>query len=130
MAIEFSNELVVGTVAVSITRNITASDVESIMVGAIEGGINYWGYVLPESKKDKPADEPTSTWVTQLLLSGVNVYFGDVEDDDERFTLDKDKLFKGIQMHFDKGLADIDSYDADDYDCIIQRALFGQVVYG
>ena len=129
MEIKFSNDTVVH--AVVVTQDITEAAIESIMVGAIEGGINYWGYVLPASKTGKPAEEPTSTWCAYQLLQGKDIFIGDVEDDEEEWTLTKEKLFEGIQRNFTQyNRTDIDEYDAEDYDRIIQCALFGKMVFG
>jgi hypothetical protein len=129
MEITFSDKIKVGSVA--LVKAITEADVENIMVGAIEGGINEWGYILPISKKGKPADEPTSTWCARLILDGGEVFIGDIEDDEEKWVLTKNGLMKGIQDNITKrSSTDMEQYDADDYDCIIQYALFDKLVFG
>jgi hypothetical protein len=116
---------------IDIPRVYAEKDIDDIMVGAIEGGINYWGYVTPATKKGKPSDEATSQWCTKLLLEGGTVYIGDVEDKDELFQLTLEGLIKGIEInHRERARSNPDQYDAEDYDCIIQYALFGRLVYG
>lgn len=130
--LEFSEKKVVGTITVP--QEITESDIENIIVSAIEGGTNYWmgtDNSKPEFD-DKPKDEPMSTWVTKLILEGQTVTFYDIEDEDEQWTLTLEKLLNGIKLNainrkFD---SDLENMDAITSDCIVQYALFNEVVYG
>src|SRR5690606_2445918 len=104
-----------------------------MLVGAIEGGINYWGMLTraePEWK-EKPQEEPASTWAARMLLDGKTVQLIDVEDDTETFDLTLDKLINGLVINARERPEDIDLEQADaiTYDCIIQYALFGKLVY-
>lgn len=130
--IEFDSEKVVGTAQVEIP--LTAKDINTIMVTAIEGGIGYWA-VLDNTTpdfKNKPSDTYTSEWVTQLLIDGKTVEFYDVEDEDERWTLDLTKLIKGYAQNFKERPHDnsLEDGDATTSDCIIQYALFNKIVFG
>lgn len=127
--VTFSNNKIVGTVPVTIS--LSENDVNDIMVGAIEGGINYWGYVTNANRQFKPPSVAVSEWCSFRLLNNQAVIFGDVEDDSEFYHLTLEKFMDGCKMHAsNKGSFDMDCMDASDYDCIIQYALFGQVVYG
>lgn len=115
--------------------NVTEQEVEDIMAGAIEGGINYWAGLLRDSLwSDKPSDEPASTWSSKLLLEGYGLSFYDREDGDnsELFRLNLEKLLCGIEMNakYRPEDSDLEQADAQTYDCIIQYALFGEIVYG
>lgn len=110
------------------------NDIDNIMVGAIEGGINYWGYVkkMPEGK---PPYAPKSQWCTRTLLDGGSITIGDTEmggpeDEEETWTLDLVKLEKGIGKYNSLHSTNKDDYDAGSYDCIIQYALFDKLVFG
>ena len=129
--LEFSDEVVIGKVNIQV--DITENDIENVVVGAIEGGCRYWMGIdntKPEFK-DKPKDEPLSTWCARLLLDGKTVELYDIEDKKEKFELTLVKLLEGLQQnaterpkHNDK-----ENWDADDADCIFQYALFKEIVY-
>ncbi len=128
--LEFSDK-VIGTVTVQ--KQITESDIENIVVTAFEGGCNYWmGLIRTKEWEDKPKNEPLSTWATKLLIEGKTIKLYDIEDDEEGWELTLEKVLKGIELNvvnrpFDCDLEDFDAYTAD---CIIQYALFGEIVYG
>ena len=126
--LEFTNNIVA---VAKVERKLTERDVESIMVGGIEGGIGYWAGLDNEHWK-KPNSEPNSMWATKLLLDGEKVTFFDVEDEEERWDLDLEKLIKGYELNFNKRAWDcsLEDGDAGTYDAIIQLALFGKIVYG
>jgi hypothetical protein len=130
---------VVGTGVVNVTEN----DVEGIIVGALEGGSNYW-MGLDNTKAEwavKPKGVPLSTWTTHLLITGHSVYVFDNEEylsgdgkgePLELFELTLTKLLNGIELNRQQRpkYAVIENMDASDYDCIIQYALFGEVKFG
>jgi hypothetical protein len=131
--LKFDENKVVGKV--EITKYLTEDDISTIMVNGIETSIGYWAGLNNSTKEwdDKPADEPSSTWATKLLLEGKEVLFYDREDEDrEYFPLTLEKLIKGFQMNAEKRPfdAELDQGDAITYDAIIQYALFGEIVYG
>ena len=128
--LEFT-EKVVGIAGIQITE----SDIENILVSSLEGGSNYW-MGLDNSRlefKDKPKGEPLSTWTTKLIIDGKSVYFYDIEDPEEKsLELTLQKLLNGITQNAEErpNSANKDDWDACDADCIIQYALFGELVYG
>lgn len=129
--IKFDREKVVGTAQVTI--QLTAKDIDSIMSSALEGGIGYWA-VLDNSTPDfeaKPDNRYTTEWATQLLLDGKTIEFYDNEDEDERWTLDLDKVIKGFAQNYEERPHDnsLENGDATTADCIIQYALFGDVMF-
>jgi hypothetical protein len=133
MELKFDEKKVVGTA--TITKDITEKDVEGIMVTAIEGGIGYWAclYNVGEDFDNKPKDEPTSTWCAKLLIDGKAIKFTDSEGEDEEvWVLTLAKLIKGYELNMINRPhdADIENGDATTSDCIVQYALFGDVVYG
>lgn len=121
---------------VDITRKIkiTAEDIDDIMCSALEGGITYWcckaeivGEYLGECASE------------QISRGGVLKLYDSVEDTVYSLTLSD--VIKGIKLalqenyYADYGWCDGETLDtcqvdADVADCIIQFALFDDVVYG
>jgi hypothetical protein len=130
--LEFSSSIMVGKVTV--VREISEDEICNIIVACFEGGCNYWLGVDNSTTefKNKPKDEPLSTWCTKVLLEGGTVNMYDVEDEDTRWKLTLKKLIKGIKLNAQErpNNADPENWDAEDTDCILQYALFSEVVYG
>lgn len=136
--LKFSKEEVVGTAKVEI--DLTAYDVETIMVNGLEGGIGYWAMLNNTGKEwgEKPKSEPASTWATKILLDGGEIRFFDSEeydedsDDNEVWTLTLEGLIKGFaQNHKQRPWDnDLEQGDATTADCIIQYGVFGKLVFG
>lgn len=131
--LKFSKEKVAGTV--KIEKKLTEDDIATIIVNGFEGGCNYWLGLDNADRTEwieKPKGEPNSTWATKILLDGGTIHFYDIEDEDEKWELTLKKLIKGYELNtkerpFD---SDIKNGDATTADCIIQYALFGELVYG
>ena len=68
---------------------------------------------------------PASQYATQLLLEGKTIKLYDIEDEDEQWGLDLQKLLKGIGKAMSQGYG-----IEDDVDEVLQLALFGELVYG
>ena len=103
-------------------------DLHYILCGALEGGIDYWGYLKQHATKPKGIN--WYVWCTEILLDGKHIVIGDVESDDE-WSLTLENLIEGIKKnHIERPHSNKDNYDADDYDCIIQYALFDKLVFG
>lgn len=122
----------------TVVRPLTANDIDSIIVTAFEGGVNYWcGVKRNEVFADKPNDVPLSTWISHCLLEGKTIelfdreFDGD-EEEAEEMTLTLNKLIEGISLNCKerKHDADLDNADAITADCIIQYAVFGKIVFG
>jgi hypothetical protein len=125
----------VGKVEVLEQQIITERDIEGIMVGAIEGGINYWADINRVSVDwaNKPKEEPVSTWATKLLLDGKSVHFLNEEEPSENIEpLTLTRLLAGIRKNAEKRPfdADLENGDAITCDCIVQYAVFNELVYG
>lgn len=117
-----------------IKRNVTEEDIETVIVNGFEGGIGYWAGLdtSPDEWKDIPHNEPTSMWATKIILNGGNVFIYDREDVSERWVLNLKKLIRGIELNYHRRPSDneLSQGDATTFDCIIQYALFGEIVYG
>lgn len=122
------------------TVKVNAEQVQNIICTALEGGIGYWAGVdnSKEDFKDKPKEIPLCDWVTILLLDGRIVYFfeadtGEMDAEDLQYKeLTLDKLIEGVRLnHVNRPHDnDLDNMDASTADCIIQYALFNEIVYG
>ena len=135
---------------VNVKIKVTSSEIDNIMCTAIEGGINYWcdGYygsggdfsLLPENQVEIKYE-----W-EHLVYGGYLTMTEDTSDlDSSNFDkdgnllingmthkLDQEKFMKGLQMWIDKHhvtTIDTGDIDADDADCIVQYALFGELKY-
>ncbi|MCL6442571.1 MAG: hypothetical protein K6T83_03770 [Alicyclobacillus sp.] len=126
---------------------ITDEDFEDILVGAFEGGSNYWVTDV-KFDEDKPKGAPSAVWAAKQLLNGKTVRI--LEDgEDEYKTLTRDKMFSGISRFIERRSQerrlltytsttpqgeikrlDWGMYDAEDCDVILQYALLGDIVYG
>lgn len=121
---------------VTATQNIflRVQDIDDIMVCALEGGINYWADSADEVEEKRVAD-----WGHEQIARGGVLMIHDFEDDlTHELTLEK--FLTGFKLWFENGYdncgavsaneVDCGMIDAGDADCIIQFALFGEVVYG
>lgn len=135
------------------TAKITADQIIDVFVTAIEGGSNYWYYILdvPNEVKRMTKDENMafSEACGKYVLNGGELTIYDVEevgemDDVGEFSSEKpeplgyinmDSLLDAINImkrdypeHYENII--MDEYDADDADIFFQIATMGEVVYG
>lgn len=128
---EFSENKVVRTIQVPYM--LTEFMVDCIICGSVEGGSNYWQGIwnIGEQWDRMPEEEFTSSWITHLILEGEEVTFYDIEDESEKWTLTLEKLISGIiQNMVERPWVDMEDLDGEDCDCIMQYALFNELVYG
>lgn len=115
---------------------VTQEDIDDIMVGALEGGINYW------CCEAEVVGDYLGEYGSEQISRGGQLLLHDMEDD-EIYILDKEKLLKGLKMYFEKphpydilevidNKLRIDTCEADAtvFDMIIQYALFDDVIFG
>ena len=116
------------TVRPQIEVNLTQQDIDDIMVTALEGGINYWcrkAEVLGEYLGETASD--------QISRGGILILH-----DAESAQLTLGKFLNGVKLYFEQGChvqvednaIDTCDIDAGDADCIIQLAIFEEVVFG
>lgn len=119
---------------------VTNEDIDDIMVGALEGGINYWCWrvaVNGDYAGRYASEQIARDGELELLDSG------DGDGDKIWHVLNKEKLLKGIKLYAENypnsscfvltdGKIHIDCCNADANICdsIVQYALFEDVVYG
>jgi len=121
---------------------LTEDDVENMVVGAWEGGSNYWAYVggkMMDKIYDKTGDmndEPTVNRVLMAVQRGLPVKVRDADNPSEvlgtltpKSWAKAEKLMvKNHRRHFADIIGEND--DATTADVFFQLAVLGDVVYG
>ena len=106
-------------------KTLQATKLDDILVTAIEGGINYWAYIVDY----QPANGYAKIRVTNDETDRLN----------QEFEISRAKLRRGLQLlkdSKDEGLRNIhlgivsEDYDSSDADACIQMAIFDEVVFG
>ena len=120
-----------------VKKKLTEEDITNIIVDGLEGGITYWAMLhnnTPEFEEYyKNTNLATAEIVAEILLKGGSVKITDREEDVEpNFDLTLDRLIIGIQKNAEERPwdCDLENYDADTCDAIIQYAIFDEVVFG
>ena len=119
------------TVRPQIEVNLTQQDVDDIMVAALEGGIHYW------CREAEVVGEYLGEYASDQISRGGSLILHDSESSD-KWELTLEKFLNGVKLYFEDGChvqvednrIDAGDIDAGDADCIIQFALFGEVVFG
>lgn len=118
------------TIKIEKTIELTNEEISDLLVAAFEGGITYWcrkvKFVNPE-KYDQ-------MFASHAFPLGAELILHDIYSKD-KWILTLDKFMKGVKMEMEKmGYTDaddlMDNHDADTADCIIQFALFDEIVFG
>lgn len=121
---------------------VTPDDIDVIMATALEGGINYWADQAKVQEEKRVAD-----WGHEQIAKDGELLIRVIEpfdqDDTKWYVLTKEKFLNGLAEYLkDPKYSDclefvnhelrIDTcyIDAVVADCIIQYALFGEIVYG
>lgn len=115
---------------------VTDEDIDDIMCGALEGGINYW------CNEAEVVGDYLGEYASDQISRGGKVELYDFEEE-AKYELDKEKFLKGLEMYIKNPTAgnileqidgklhlDCCNADADVCDAIIQYAVFGEVIYG
>lgn len=120
---------------VTISKDVPVSkeDIDEIMVGALEGGINYWCY-----KAEVIEDDYFGEYASDQISRGGSLRLYDSENGEE-YELTLEKVLKGIKLSLENGYGDdwiqdgrldLCQVDAIGCDAIVQYGLFGEVIYG
>lgn len=115
---------------------ISTSDIENIIISGIEGGINYWATIDNSTdafKELKDSGLCLSQKVVEIVLNGGEVSIEDMEEgEDAKYKLTLERLLKGIELNMKnrKWDCDLENGDATTMDCIIQYAVFDDVIFG
>ena len=114
--------------------NVTEEDIDDIMCSALEGGTTYWCY------KAKVVGDYLGEYASEQISRGGALKLYDSENGDIH-DLTLEKLLNGIKLAINGNYyadyewcygdkLDTCQVDAEVADCIVQLALFGEVVYG
>lgn len=137
-------------ITVTITQEITEEQINDLVCTALEGGITYWcgkarakvfKYVdTPDKDQEKvkyigvlDEDQEKINFASDVIGYGGTLIFYDAESSD-KWELTIEKMLKGIQRQCTEKKCSVnellDGYDAEDADCIIQYALFDEIIFG
>ena len=115
------------------SAKLNDTDLDDLMVAALEGGITYWcGEVKVKEGSMSEEDYEKTQYSSDVISKGGTLILFDAESDDT-WELDRDKFLKGIQMYCEqynvvpKDLMDF--HDADVADSIVQLAVFGEITF-
>ena len=121
----------------TVKKKITEEDIENLIIDGLETGICYWAMLHNNTEEFEKyyntTDLATAEIVAKIILAGGSVKITDNEEDVEPlFDLTLDRLLVGIQKNAEERPwdCDLENYDADTCDCIIQYAVFDEVVFG
>ena len=119
------------TVWPQIEVNLTQQDIDDIMATALESGITYWCCAV------EVVGGYLGEYASDQISRGGMLKLYDSESNDH-YWLDRNDFLRGVKLYFEEGFhvkvennrIDVADIDANDADCIIQFALFGEVIYG
>jgi|TARA_R110002020_G_scaffold118349_1_gene270558 hypothetical protein len=108
-------------------HEVSANDISDVLVGAFEGGSNYW----IEKVFVKDDDYKGAKYSSDVISKGGELIVKTMDNDTKRLT--DNMMVAGIQKYIDEGGKHFPfngSADAYTYDTILQYALFDEIVYG
>jgi len=119
------------TVRPEVEGNLSQQDIDDIMAVAMEGGICYW------CRKAEVVGEYLGEYASDQISRGGALILHDAESA-QTWELTLEKFLNGVKLYFEQGChvnvednaIDTCDIDANDADCIIQFAVFGEVVFG
>lgn len=119
------------TVRPEIEVNLSQQDIDDIMAVALDGGICYW------CRKAEVVGEYLGEYASDQISRGGALILHDAESA-QTWELTLEKFLKGVKLYFEQGChvqiedntIDTCDIDANDADCIVQFAIFGEVVFG
>lgn len=117
-----------------INFTLSETDVDDIMVAALEGGISYW------CRAAEVVGDYLGEYASEQISRGGKLKLHEV-DDDAVYELDIEKFIQGFKLWIENGddeygavkadgSVDVYKIDAEMADMIIQYAIFDEVVFG
>ena len=115
----------------NVSAKVCDKDIDDIMCAALEGGITYW------CSRAEVVGEYLGEYASEQISKGGELRLYDCESD-EVYTLTLDKFLRGLATYIgscygyvvENGSLETGVIDAEGADCIVQYALFGDVIYG
>lgn len=110
---------------------LTQQDINDIMASALDGGICYW------CRMAEVVGEYLGEYASDQISRGGSLILYDAESSD-KWELTLDKFLSGVKLYLEQeyhvrvedGRIDTCDVDGNEADCIVQFAIFGQVVFG
>lgn len=119
------------TITITIEPNVY--DIDCLMSTAFDSGISYWASDWWVSKEPEADYQFTSDVIARDGEITVVEWAEDTEETTEH-VLTLEKVLKGITLwmnHSGRSYSYlVENGDAEDGDCVVQMALFGEIVYG
>ena len=115
------------------TFQLTQEDIDDIVCTALEGGINYWC-----RKAEVVDDDYYGEYASEQVSRGGSLRLYDREEK-KTYILTLEKLLNGIKLYLEDyydsycivdGKIETSMVDAPASDCMVQYAVFGELVYG
>lgn len=119
------------TVSAGLVAELSEKDIDDIMSAALDGGICYW------CRRVEVVGEYRGEYASDQISRGGSLILYDAESSD-KWELTREKFLAGLKQYIENGGSDcvvdecIDpsEIDSEAADCIIQYALFGELVFG
>lgn len=105
---------------ITINKTITGQQIDDLMCSALEGGITYWC-----NRVTVVGGKYLGEYASDQISRGGKLLIDDMEEK-KTHILTLEKLLKALKS---EPSFDIEDHDAGDADRIVQKALFGEVVY-
>lgn len=105
----------------TVKTTVTGETIDNILDDALYSGISYWCGLAEVGRHIEGVK-----YMSHEVSRGGTLKLTDSEDGKVHL-LTRAKMLKGISLHKNH---DFESYDSIDADCIVQLAIFGEVVYG
>lgn len=110
---------------------LSAEDIDDIMCAALEGGICHW------CGRTEVVGGYLGEYASEQIARGGSLLLHDAESADV-WELNREKFLNGVKLYFEQGChvqvednhIDTCDIDANDADCIVQFAIFGEVMFG
>ena len=105
--------------------------IDDLLCTALEGGITYWC-----DRADVPTVEGYKGVYAHEQISREGTLCLHDAEEDKAYELTLESFLKGMVLYFEQGYGSVEEvvgeeyYDAETADCIVQLALFEDVVYG
>lgn len=117
-----------------VEANIPDQEIIDALIGAFEGGSNYW-YNMPDLVMvPKIEGKYISERIIMAALDGAEIPVYDIEEDEDSDPLgyiSKENIKRGVELYLrDYGRIQADEMDAGDSDTLLQLIVMGEVVYG
>ncbi len=127
------NDMPKFTVEIKFNVTLTQEDIDDIMVGALEGGINYW------CREAEVLGEYLGKYGSEQIARDGTLVLHDAESSD-KWELTREKFLNGFKLWLENGGDEYGAVSGSEVDCcnidagcadsIIQYAIFGEEVFG